>query len=228
VPGHTHGVRANDPGFDLHVKNTYRVLLSRGRLGCFVYCCDNALADYLSSLAPAFVAERPAVPLEPPPVSSAIIPFVETARRFVDCLPFYGLRAACGAFGEGEAVECEGWVPVSGFGPLNRNMFVVRAAGHSMEPQISDGALCVFRANPAGSRQGKTVLAQHRDISDPDTGGAFSIKRYESRKGHGEDCSWVHEEILLRPLNPTYAPIRINPDDADSFRVVAEFLGTVS
>lgn len=228
VPGHTHSVPAHDADLDTHIKNIYRVLLSRGRLGCYVYCCDQALSAYLASLAPAFAAERPPVPVEAPTLGPEILPFVETARRFVDCLPFYGLRAACGAFGDGEDVECEGWVPVTGFGHLNRNMFVVRAAGHSMEPQIPDGALCVFRANPAGSRQGKTVLAQHRDVADPDTGGAFSIKHYESRKRPDPDGTWLHEEILLRPLNPAYAPIRVNPADADSFRIVAEFLGTVS
>ncbi len=226
VPGRTHSVRANDPDLDTHIKNIYRVLLSRGRLGCYVYCCDQALSDYLTSLAPAFSAERPH---DTSPVHGPIVlPFVETSRRFVDCLPFYGLRAACGAFGEGEVVEYEGWVPVSGFGSLNRNMFVVRAVGHSMEPRIPDGALCVFRANPAGSRQGKIVLAQHRDIFDPDTGGAFSIKRYESRKSSEADGTWTHEAVTLCPLNSTYNPIHVNPDDADSFRIVAEFLGVIS
>lgn len=231
IPGRTHGVRASDPDLDTHVKNIYRVLLSRGRLGCFVYCYDQALADYLTSLAPAFASERPATPVSPPTTAPAVLPFVETSRRFVDCLPFYGLRAACGAFGEGEAVECEGWVPVSGvdgLGPLNHNMFVVRAAGHSMEPRIPDGALCVFRANPAGSRQGKIVLAQHRDTADPDTGGAFSIKRYESQKSHSEDGTWKHEEILLRPLNPAYAPIRLDSDDAESFRIVADLVAVIA
>ncbi|MFR8553974.1 MAG: S24 family peptidase [Bacteroides cellulosilyticus] len=40
-------------------------------------------------------------------------------------------------------------------GKLNRNMYVVQAVGHSMEPTIHDGDYCVFRSNPAGSRQGK-------------------------------------------------------------------------
>jgi SOS-response transcriptional repressor LexA len=97
-----------------------------------------------------------------------------------------------------------------------------------MEPRIPDGALCVFRANPAGSRQGKIVLAQHRDIFDPDTGGAFSIKRYESRKSSEADGTWTHEAVTLCPLNSTYNPIHVNPDDADSFRIVAEFLGVIS
>ena len=29
------------------IKNTYRTLMTRGMKGCYVYCCDQALADYL-------------------------------------------------------------------------------------------------------------------------------------------------------------------------------------
>jgi len=34
---------------DKIVRNTYRTLLTRGMKGCYVYCCDPALADYLRS-----------------------------------------------------------------------------------------------------------------------------------------------------------------------------------
>ena len=30
------------------IKNTYRVLMSRGMKGCYVYCTDKALSNYLS------------------------------------------------------------------------------------------------------------------------------------------------------------------------------------
>ena len=82
--------------------------------------------------------------------------------KFREYLPFYSLRAACGCFGDGEPVECEGWVKVEGVGKLDERMFVVRASGRSMEPKIHDGDLCVMRAHPVGSRQGKIVLAQKR------------------------------------------------------------------
>lgn len=61
-------------------------------------------------------------------------------------------------FGEGELVDESGWMKVESMGKLNRNMFIVQAVGHSMEPLIHDGDYCVFRANPAGSRQGKLYL----------------------------------------------------------------------
>ena len=35
---------------DMLIRNTYRVLLSRGMKGCYIYCEDKALADYLKSL----------------------------------------------------------------------------------------------------------------------------------------------------------------------------------
>ena len=49
VKGYTHSVTGSD--FDAYIKNIYRVLLSRGRHGCMIYCCDKALADYFRSFA---------------------------------------------------------------------------------------------------------------------------------------------------------------------------------
>ena len=74
-------------------------------------------------------------------------------------------------------------VKVEGCGRLDERMFVVRASVRSMEPKIHDGDLCVMRANPVGSRQGKIVLAHHRDISDPDTGGAYISQNLELNPG---------------------------------------------
>lgn len=144
--------------------------------------------------------------------------------RFREYLPFYSLRAACGKFGDGEAVECEGWVKVEGCGRLDERMFVVRASGQSMEPKIHDGDLCVMRANPQGSRQGKDVLAEHRRMDDPETGGAYSIKRYSSEKVATDDGSWRHERIILSPLNRDYEPIVIDDDSDGDCRIIAELV----
>ena len=46
VPGITHNMTSGgDP--DRYVKNIYRVLLSRGKKGCYVYCCDPSVTEYL-------------------------------------------------------------------------------------------------------------------------------------------------------------------------------------
>lgn len=205
--------------FDEIIKNTYRTLMTRGMKGCYVYFCDKELANHFANQMNC--------------VSQVIDcgyrlePVVGEEVKYVDFLPFFSIKAACGYFGDGEAVENLGWVKVDNLGKLNRNMFVVQAVGHSMEPLISDGDYCVFRANPAGSRQGKIVLIQHYDFYDADYSGSYSIKKYTSSKRYNEDGTWMHEEIVLCPLNTDFAPIVLREDDAYEFRVIGEFIGVV-
>lgn len=35
---------------DMIIKNTYRTLMTRGMKGCYVYCTDSELSEYLKSL----------------------------------------------------------------------------------------------------------------------------------------------------------------------------------
>ena len=45
------GIRtAADTVAEVLIKNTYRTLLTRGQKGCFVYCEDKALSEYIKSL----------------------------------------------------------------------------------------------------------------------------------------------------------------------------------
>lgn len=145
-------------------------------------------------------------------------------KRF---LPVYSLRAAAGYFGEGEAVEPEGWVEVEGFGRLDERMFVAKAVGRSMEPKIQDGDYLVFRANPVGSRNGKIVLVQYRGTEDPETGGAYTVKKYQSEKVPEEVGEWRHERITLSPLNPEFSPIVLEEEQVESIKVIAEYAGTL-
>ena len=156
-----------------------------------------------------------------------IVSTVPQSEQFTTYLPLYSVKAACGYFGEGELVEKEGWMRVVGMGKFNRNMFIVQATGHSMEPRINDGDYCVFRANPAGSREGKIVLVQHTNFYDSDYSGAYSIKEYSSLKSYDEFGGWQHEKIELKPLNSGYNSIVITPDDGDEFRVIGEFIGVI-
>ena len=57
-----------------------------------------------------------------------------------------------------------------------------RVVGESMNRRIPNGSWCLFKLAPGGTRQGKVVLVQHRDIDDIDTGGHYTIKVYESEK----------------------------------------------
>ena len=203
---------------DAIIKNTYRTLMTRGMKGCYVYCCDQTLAEHFREL----MAEKPTVAKV-----VRIEPIVNDDVKYIDFLPVYSIKAACGYFGEGDDVSELGWIQVEGVGKLNRNMFVVQASGHSMEPRIKDGNFCVFRANPAGSRQGKIVLVQHHNFYDSDFAGAYSIKEYSSSKSYDEFGNWEHEKIELKPLNKDYNSIVINAEEAEDFRVIGEFIGVV-
>ena len=200
------------------IKNTYRTLMTRGMKGCYVFCCDLALSNYLKSLLTSEEVEQ-----SEPRVEAVVSDNV----KYLDFLPYYSLKAACGYFGEGEDVEELGWIQVNGIGKLNRNMFVVRASGDSMDPLIHDGDYCVFRANPAGSRQGKILLVQNHTSFDPEYGGSYAIKQYCSEKHYGPDGTWQHSTIVLKPLNENYNPIILDEADSENFRVIGEFLSVI-
>ena len=130
-------------------------------------------------------------------------------ERYVTCVPLVPLAAAAGAFSGPQNVETEDswqWVELTTQRPLTQGMFVARIVGRSMEPVIPDGAYALFRAPVAGTRQGKTVLVELHDGIDAETGGRYTVKRYESEKTGNAD-SWRHAKILLKPANPEFEPI---------------------
>ncbi len=174
----------------------------------------------LAELAEGLVVGRPEPQLR-------LISFEdERAKReaFKTLLPLYSLKAAAGYFGNAEPVEPESWVEADGLGKIDERMFVCRAVGRSMEPTIRDGDYIVFRAKPAGTRQGKIVLAQYRGLADPDTGGAFTVKRYSSEKTASDEGGWRHTRVVLSPTNPDYQPIVLSQDDAEHVEILAEFV----
>ena len=197
---------------DSIIKNTYKTLMTRGMKGCYVYFTDKQTSEYFKTRIEAAPADA-VQPLKHIPTvikkSLVIVPAVEPAYRFKEYLPIYNLEAACGYFGKGNAAQPDSWIKIETGRQLDRNMFVSRVIGRSMEPRINDGDYCVFRANVVGSRNDKIVLVQHNSISDPDTGGKYTVKKYTSKKKYFPDGTWGHEEITLLPLNPNYSPISI-------------------
>jgi len=65
---------------------------------------------------------------------------------------------------------------------------------------------------------------QHRDIHDPETGGSYTVKRYESEKESDGDGGWHHTEIRLLPENKSFAPVVLSDLRDEEFRVIAELL----
>jgi len=139
-------------------------------------------------------------------------------------LPRYSLTAAAGPFLENREVEAEGWEEAPAGLRLNRDMFVARIQGRSMEPLIADGALCVFRrgvtGNVVGSRQGRLVLVEALGGGANDR---YTVKRYRSEKIQKPDGAWEHERIRLEPLNPAFEAWDLDPEE-ERYRILAEFV----
>ncbi len=129
-------------------------------------------------------------------------------------LPKYSLRAAAGKFLENEEISEDGWVEVPENLRLTPDMFVAEIAGHSMEPLIPDGSLCVFLYGVVGSRTGRLVLAEQLDTTGNNR---YAVKRYRSGTTKGQ------KTIRLESLNPAYPSWDLDPDE-EKYRILAEFV----
>lgn len=153
-------------------------------------------------------------------------------QKYSTVLPFYPLSVAAGRFMDSAVpIEPESWFMVEGRTTrrvLSSSMFVAQVQGKSMEPDIPDGAYCLFTFEVGGTRSGSIVLAHKIDISDQDTGASYTVKAYYSTKTVDPDTDWQHESITLKPVNHDYQEIVIPPDEADGFRIVAFFIEVLS
>ena len=139
------------------------------------------------------------------------------------CASWVPLKAAAGAFSDPQQVDDDEfqWVTVGTSRRLRPGMFVAQVIGKSMAPVIPDGAYCLFAAPVGGTRQGKTVLVQMHDETDPESGERYTVKRYESEK-IGDEDSRRHTRITLKPINPDFEPIEILASDGRELSVIAE------
>lgn len=148
------------------------------------------------------------------------------------CVPLVGLQAAAGAWSEEQSGivdlsdDAEDWVVIDDH-KLEQGMFVAQVVGCSMEPLVPDGSYCLFRPVPAGSRQGRKLLVWHAGVTDADNGGEYTLKVYSSEKVVGDDGEWQHDRITLKPLNPDYQALVLEPDQQGAVRVVAEFVSVL-
>lgn len=229
---------------DSIVKNTYRALMTRGMKGCYVYCTDASLAAYLRSRLQAAgqaAGDGPArarIAAHDAGSASTVLPSNVIALRRVSeeeraagvaAVPVVDLRFAAGSFSDTQALESKArdWVALPDWVRPQPGLFVAQVVGESMNRRIPNGAWCLFRANPGGTRQGKVVVVQHRDIADPETGGQYTIKRYASEKRADGDGAWRHQRITLHPDSdqPGFEPIVLDlATDEQDFAVVAEML----
>jgi hypothetical protein len=108
-------------------------------------------------------------------------------------------------------------------------LFIAQVVGESMNRRIPNGAWCLLRLSPEGTRQGKILLVQHKDIHDADTGGRYTVKTYESMKMIFPDGTWQHSQFVLKPETPApgYEPIVLKPEFEGDLRVIAEFITVI-
>ncbi len=234
--------RSRDRFIDL-VRNTYRVLLSRGLKGCYVHCMDESTEAFIRSRTEGLDAPRAAIPAAKPrnalllrmerpqlPASLRIVPPAEV-KPFVNAVPLLDLKIAAGHFSGEQTTSMEEttWVALPDTFRISKDLFVAQVVGESMNRRIPNGAWCLFRYYRAGSRDKKIVVAEHRDISDADTGTHLTVKRYRSEKSPAEGDEWRHARIALHPesTDPRYKPIELTPGQAEELKVIAEHVAVL-
>ena len=94
-----------------------------------------------------------------------------------------------------------------------------------MNRVIPNGSIFLFKTYTGGSRNGKILLIEYRDLQDPDFNSAFTIKTYSSEKIVTDD-NWEHATIFLRPnsFDSSYENIIITEQNASELRIVGEFV----
>lgn len=222
---------------DAIIRNTYRTLMTRGAKGCYIYCTDKETAEWFTKMMGRQQVDGDVVEAENFPLK--LVSSVDV-RPFKNAVPLYDLKIAAGVFSRPQFVEelfagtvidvesCR-WVELPDSFRCQPGLFVAQVAGESMNKRIPNGAWCLFKANPVGSRNGKIVLAQHRDIRDPDTGAQYTIKRYQSAKVGDDTGQWRHSKILLKPETSEfgYQTLEFDESVAGDLVVLAEFVAVI-
>ncbi|MBA54241.1 MAG: AAA family ATPase [Pseudomonadales bacterium] len=208
------------------IKNTYRTLMTRGQKGCYIFCTDPEAREYFKQA----VQRHERVDHENfYPYQGLDLPIVsfDEAKPYETHVPIYDLHAAAGDFSEPQVLEECQWVELPEYIKAGEGMFVVRVVGESMNRRIPNGSWCLFKANPGGTRAGKAVLVQHRNIEDPDHGGSYTVKVYHSEKTE-EDEQLINTKIMLKPDTNAfgYSPIVIE-NDQEELKVLGEYLVVV-
>lgn len=149
---------------------------------------------------------------------------IKSNQKFTTYAPVLSLEATATTFGKEQPVDILGWKKIRTGKKLNKDLFIAKVIGKSMEPKIPDGSWCLFRFERGGSRNGLVVLVESRLVSDPETFKRFTVKRYQSEKENLGEEQWRHKKIVLSPDNKDFKDIILENVPADDFRVVAEFI----
>ena len=190
-------------------------MMLRGIKGTFVYACDKNLREYFEKHISIYIDETPA----------KIIPLFEKGEN---CVPIYDIKTAAGGFSELQQSSNPQWIKLPGSIPAKEDHFVCQVIGESMNKKIPNRSLCLFQKDPGGSREGKIVLVEHRNIYDADFGAGYTVKSYHSTKEVSQE-GWSHKSIKLKPqsTDSIYKDIILNEDDLSELKVVGIFVAVL-
>ncbi|MDX2504834.1 MAG: DUF2075 domain-containing protein [Gammaproteobacteria bacterium] len=223
------------------IKNTYRTLMTRGQKGCYIYCTDPETNAFFSEMAKSVLkeeklaAQTETVQADDEDTLSEQYPGLtlkllktEEVKPYENAVPIYDLEIAAGQFSEEQQVDDFDWIELPDSFRPQPGHFVTRVVGESMNKRIPNGAWCLFKVNPGGSRNGKVVIVQHRDIQDQDTGSSFTVKLYSSEKVSDGD-EFKHSKIVLKPHSymDGYKELVFDDESAGELSVVGEFVAVI-
>jgi len=146
-------------------------------------------------------------------------------KPFVNCIPLFNIEAAAGKFSDLQINSVVEWIELSGPFKYSKDYFVCKAVGESMNKRIPNNSWCLFKKDDGGTRVGKIVLVNQRDIQDPDYAAGYTIKMYDSEKELTDDRLY-HKSIILKPLStdPNYKNIVLTDDQSAIFKVEGIFV----
>jgi hypothetical protein len=139
------------------------------------------------------------------------------------------LSVAAGGFSASQTPRAEGTVSVRAEHDGSQRSFVAVVNGRSMEPTVPDGSHCLFEffqdpASVSPSRlNGRRVLVQLHEDSDPEHGGQYTLKQWISHC----DESGALLCVDLVPDNASYERKSYRGDQCAILRAVAEFVEVV-
>jgi transcriptional regulator with XRE-family HTH domain len=117
-------------------------------------------------------------------------------------VPVMSLQAAASRFGGARSVEVSAWIRLKGTRQSQlAGRFVAQVVGRSMAPTVPSGSLALFR-----------------DHTDPETGGAYVLKRV----GSVELRPRGGLQLQLLSDNADFPPLLVDTKDEGVLRVVAE------
>jgi SOS-response transcriptional repressor LexA len=191
-------------------------MMLRGIRGTYVYVCDENLRDYFQKHITQYRNDQP----------SKTIAITDTKQNY--SVPFYDIRVAAGEFSELQEGSISKWIELPSTYRIKPDYFTCMVVGESMNKKIPNGSVCLFQKDPGGSREGKIVLAEHRNINDKDFGAGYTVKSYHSSKEVSEE-GWSHKSISLKPqsADSAYKEITLSEDELSELKIVGIFIAVL-